>query len=55
MEKTKQEHQNGTNPNNDMKNQNGQDEIDLWAEKTGKHERRLNGMRPKRKHALCGV
>lgn len=48
-------HQIGITPNNTMKNTNGQDEIDKWAENIGNSEKRLNGMRPKRKFALCGV
>ena len=45
----------GTNHTNHKANQNGLDEIDLWAMQIGQSERGLNEMRPKKRHAMCSI
>lgn len=40
----------GATPTNEMAQQNGLDEIDLWAMSVGQSEKGLNSMRPKKRH-----
>ena len=50
MENASGSHELGTNHNNDKRNTNGMDEIDLWAERIGGAERSKSAMTPQRRH-----
>ncbi len=43
----------GANHNNDMADQNGLDEIDLWAMNIGQAEKTKHSITPARKHLSC--
>ncbi|RLI48954.1 MAG: hypothetical protein DRP09_21060 [Candidatus Thorarchaeota archaeon] len=43
----------GTNHNNEMANQNGLDEIDLWAMGIGTAERTKHDITPQKRHVSC--
>ena len=48
-----QKHELGTNHNNTMANQNGLDEIDLWAAGIGQAERTKLEITPRKRHLTC--